>query len=257
MIRVRVIHFVIDKKFTNFVFMKNSEIISRVANGLRAITKDDHISQRYILNVAEAKARFLMTNQMHFSDLIKITSLHKTISCVKMVPIESKRCGVLEFANCNNLMRSEKKLDKIAEAKYGSLILYGITVSGEIIKPTTLRAYSNRKNRSFAGADNTKVFYMSDGYVYLPDSEIELIDLVVIGFSDKDIKEMSSCDDDIKDKSKSSECESVLDQEFGCPEKLLDLAVREAINEIASTWRQIQPDENPNMDANLRTKTTV
>lgn len=235
--------------------MKNSEIISRVVNGVRGTTKDDHISQRYILNVAEAKARFLMTNSMHFSELIKITSLHKTIRCIKLKPVETKKCGILEFANCKNLMRSVNKLDKLIEAKYGSLILYGITVTGEIIRPTTLSAYSNKGQRSFASADTTKSFYISDGYVYLPDSEIELIDLVVIGFSDKDINSMSSCDDDKKPEDR-AECESVLDQEFGCPDKLLDLAVKETINEIVSTWRQIQEDENPNMDSNIRSKTT-
>lgn len=235
--------------------MKNSEVISRVANGLRTITKDDHISQRYILNVAQTKARFLMTNSIHYSELIKITSLHKTIRCVKLKPVESKKCGILEFANCKNLMRSINRLDKLMEAKYGSLVLYGVTMGGEIIRPTTLRMYDNRSKRSFASADDSKLLYMMDGYLYLPDSEIEVIDLVVIGFSDKDINSMSSCDDDVKP-GEGSECESVLDQEFGCPEKLLDLAIRETINEIAATWRQVQEDENPNMDSNIRSKTT-
>lgn len=233
--------------------MTNREVISKITNSLRAVNKDDRIPQRYILSTAKTKARSAMANRIHFTDLIGIESLYRTISCMKMIPDDVVRCNVVEFRRCEKLMRSAKKLPELFDGKYGALIIMVTTVDGLIkFKPTNPKRYLMRKNRINAGNFKENFYYIHNGYLYLPDSEYEAISLVVIGFDDDEIAELSDCGD--KDKTKG--CKSELDKDFICPDKLLDLVISSALQEILGSWRQITPDENPNSDANIRSSTT-
>jgi hypothetical protein len=53
------------------------------------------------------------------------------------------------------------------------------------------------------------------------------------------------------------ECKSVWDQEFICPDRFLDLVIKDTLSEIASIYRTSIEDANPNLDINQKSQTQV
>ena len=226
--------------------MKNSEVISRVVNAVRGITKDEHISKRYVLNVLQTKARLSMLSRLATNELLKVDGLVSTIKCLKLTPIPKFKCDILEFKLCNSLMRSEKKLPEIMGGKHGLLILSVSSVNGEhTFTYTSPSKYKNDKNRSFSKFIKNGVFYVEDGYLYIPDSEVEAVNVTLIGLNKSELDELSECGE-------KTGCISVYDAEFICPDKLIDLVITDAINEILTSWKRIPIDENPNLNENIK-----
>ncbi len=91
-------------------------------------------------------------------------------------------------------------------------------------------------------------YYIKDGYLYLPDSKNELVDLSMIVLDKDEAEKVSEC-------SPSNNCKSKLDSEFVCPDRFLDVVVRDTIQEVGSFYRTSVKDENPNMDENQKTQT--
>ena len=86
--------------------------------------------------------------------------------------------------------------------------------------------------------------------MYLPDSEVELVNIVLLPVSLDEVDEASGC----KDKDCDG-CKEGWDYEFNCPDKLLEIVVQETLKEVASFYKAVQIDENPNMDEHQKTQT--
>lgn len=232
--------------------MTNKEVVSRIRNSVKATTKDDHISSRYILSIARAKARTAMTSAMHLYELMRLDHLFKTVRCIEMVKQDVIDCGVVELKRCKKLMRSKKKFPGLFTAKYGALIRNVMTIDGSTsFDPVTKTTLTFNSKRSHYNIVKQNLYYISDGYLYLPDSEIEMIDLEVMGFSESEVAAMSGC----KDEADQSKCISPLDDTFICPDKFIDTVITTSTQEIVGTWKSIPTDENPNMDSNIKSST--
>lgn len=226
--------------------MKNSEAISRVVNALRALNRDEHISKRYVLNVLRTKAKLLMLNNMHTHELLKNDNLVREIRCFALKPDDVVRCNVVEFRRCRSVMKSVKKLPEMLGGKYGSFVIGVESIDGEhTFSPTTLTRYRLQKDRLHAKYVTDGSFYVRDGYLYIPDSEVEAVNILLIGIGEEEIQGLSDC----KEESGKVACKSAYEYEFVCPDKLIDLAIKGAIEEIVATWRAILPDENPNLNS--------
>lgn len=228
----------------------NGEIISRISNGLRAISKDAQISGRYIIGIAKTKAKFLMAQKLDDGSLFKEDSIITTITCFPMKRIKSKDCGIVEFRLCDHIMKSCHEIPEGIFGKNGMSILSVINIDGSnIYRYITPRIYSDLKKRKYR-TGKARYFYIKDGYLYLPDSDNELVDIEMITLDKDEAENVSECSDS------KGRCTSKLDSEFVCPDKLLDVVIRDTIQEIATFYRTSQPDENPNMDEYQKTKTT-
>ena len=84
-------------------------------------------------------------------------------------------------------------------------------------------------------------YYIQDGYLYIPDSEVEAVTITYIPFDESGISSVS-CDN-------SNNCKSIWDLQFIVPDKLSEQVIQETINEV-STLRKVQSDENPNLNKN-------
>jgi hypothetical protein len=231
----------------------NGEIISRVANGLKALVKDSHISGRYIINIAQTKAKFLMSQKLDEMTLNKEDSLIKTIPCFRLERVKSKDCGIVEFRLCDQLMRSCKELPELLSGKNGPSVLSVLSVDGSVsYRYITPRAYADLKRRKYKKKGGHGYFYIQDKHLYLVDSLNELVDLEVIPLDKDEADVASDCTDssDIE-----SGCASKLDSDFVCPDRFLDLVIKDTIAEIGNFYRTSVEDENPNLDENQKTKT--
>ena len=222
--------------------MTNAEIVSRIRNGLNSISKDDRISRRYILHVAKQKATFLISQKLNDRSLFREDNLYKTVDCFEMESVDVVRCEILEFRRCKSIMKSKCKLPKLIYSRYGGSLKEVITADGEKeFKPITPSQYRRDKNR-VEGSDYI-YYYVKDGYLYLLDTEIELVSLYLISMELDSVEDGCCCNDN------SEECKSLWDYEFNVPDKLEEAIVGEAIKEVAMS-KQIPRDENPNSNNN-------
>jgi hypothetical protein len=218
--------------------MSNSEVVSRILNGLKSLNKDNRISKRYILKVAQEKAKFLLSQKSGSAELYREDNVYTTLKCLELEKVDIIKCGIIEFRSCKQLMKSKKKLPELIYSKLGSSVKQAISLDGMIeLKPTTPTQY--RLNRQRKTSNNTLYFYVQDGYLYIPDSEVESLELVLIAQDLYDLNECSSC--------KSKDCKSAWEYEFICSDKLLETVIQETIKEVSIT-KQIQADQNPNLN---------
>lgn len=231
--------------------MTNKELVSRVVNNLRALNKDQHISRRFILRTAKDKAKFYIAQKLHDRSLYREENLYKTIKCFQLKRDDVVKCDIVEFRRCSNLMKSVKKLPETIFTRFGASIVSVTSVGGEIeFTPTTTQKYALQKNRQFALLIKPTNYYIHDGYLYLPDSEVELVNIVLLPVSLDEVDDASGC----KEKDCDS-CKEGWEYEFNCPDKLLEIVVQETLKEIASFYKAVPVDENPNMDENQKTQT--
>lgn len=233
------------KIFTNFVNLNrtkvtNSEFTSRVINGLNALSKDDRISRRYILHVGKQKSMFYISQKLNDRSLFREDNIYKTLDCFELERIEAVKCDIIEFRKCNSIMKSKKKLPKLIYSRYGSTLKEVTTVDEEKeFKPTTPSQYRRDKNR-VSGTDYIN-YYVKDGYLYLIDTEIEIVNLYLLTLDLDDIDNVSACS--------TPGCKSLWDYEFIVPDKLEELIIAETVKEVAMK-KQIPADENPNLNNN-------
>ena len=230
--------------------MLNSEITSRISSTLKSNSKDGRLSRRLILSVAESKAKFLISQKLNDKSLFREDNLFKNLNCFALKADNIISCDVIAFRRCKSLMKSKKKLPKLLYSKFGNSILSITTIDGSVdFLPITLTSYNLLKDRPSAKFVKQNYYYINDGYLYLPDSEIKAVNILLLTLESEKIDELSECSD--------TECKSVWDYDFVCSDKILEVVIQETLNEILGSNKKIPEDTNPNMDENQRGKTTV
>ncbi len=219
----------------------NGEFVSRVVQGLKALSKDGRISKRYVLFTGRDKANFLMSQKLDEMTLFREEGIITDIPCFEMQSIDAIYCDIFEFKTCNNLMKSVCKLPSGIFGKNGSGVVSVSNVdNSEFYTYQDPRSFASTLKRKYV-KKNKKVFYTDGEYLYLPDSNTELVNVSMIATDLAKIDDLSSCKE-------SDSCESVWDTSFVCPDRFFDLVVKDTINEVASVWRTSVKDENPNLD---------
>jgi hypothetical protein len=211
----------------------NLEVVSRVQSALNAISKDNRIPRRYILQVLRDSATMLISQKLGDRSLYKDTNPYTTISCFEMEEFDVVKCDIVEFKRCKSLMRSKNKLPKLIDSKYGHSIKEVTSIDDEFeFEPITLAQYRRNKDRKNYGE---KYFYVKDGYLYLPDTDVTRVNLYLITLHNEDIK---SCE-------KNNECKSLWEYEFNAPDKLLDVIINQT-TQIIGIRKNIIRDDNAN-----------
>lgn len=232
--------------------IKNKEFVTRVINDCGAITKDQHISARWILFTGRQIASTYMAQRLGEGLLFKDMNLTTNINCLKMKEVKSVDCCFVEFGLCRTLMRSEEKVPGLLYSRNGSSVVMVSNADNTMVfHPTTLKEYQNSKNRRY-GNTKKNVYYLDDGYIWIPDIHIELINARVITLLRREATALSSCHCEEQE-----QCVSEWDYDFICPDSILEAVVKGVVQEVVSTRIQIPEDANPNMDINQKTQTTV
>lgn len=220
--------------------MLNSEIASRISSTLKTNSKDGKLSRRLILSVATSKAKFLISQKLNDKSLHREQNLYQTIPCVEMVDDNIIKCPIIEFRSCRNLKRSKKRLPELIHSRYGHSLKEVLSLD-ENTSFINIAPAQYRLNKSRSLQVKSKYFYVKDGYLYLPDCDIQSVNLIVLTQDLYELNEMCECKD--------GGCKSAWDYEFICPDKLLEIVIQETIKELSIT-KQIQEDINPNLNPN-------
>jgi len=220
--------------------MNNAELVSRVLNTLKANSKDSRISRRLVLSVAESKAKFLISQKLNDKSLFREQNLYQTVECIEMIDSNIINCPIIEFRSCRKLKRSKKKLPDLIHSRYGHSLKEVVSLDGGFTF-TPITAYQYRQNKSRSLIDKKDYFYVQDGYLYLPDSDVQSVTLYILT---QDLYDLEQCSECSKNK-----CRSAWEFEFICPDKLLEVVIKDTIQELSIT-KQIQEDVNPNLNPN-------
>ncbi len=235
--------------------MTKGEFVSGIINTLKYLTKDDHISRRYVLSIGMMNAKFLLAQKLGDRSLYKNNSLFRTITCF---PLEEKgaiECLGVDIPSCGSIMVSKEKINGLIYSKYGSSIVRVSTVDGgTIFDETSSKAFQTMMKRPFASkvVKNKNYYYEQDGKIYIPNSTIEAVDVVYIPWDDSKVEEQSGCKTCKEEENIG--CKSIWDTEFVCSDELISIVQRETLAQV-SNGRGIPTDENPNMDSNIKSQT--
>lgn len=228
----------------------NNEFVSRVINNLRGLSKDSHISRRFVLRVGIDKSKFLMAQKLDEMTLFKEDGIISSIECFRLKRVTGKSCSIFEFNLCKDIMKSTEKLPEGLFGKNGSGIVSVASVDGEhLYHYITPQDYARLTHRKYK-RDYIRYYYVKDGYLYLPDSTTELVEVRMFTLDKKMTEEACDCADD------KNRCTPIWDYDFVCPDRFLDLVVKDTTQEVGSFFKSIAPDENPNMDENQKSQTT-
>ncbi len=229
--------------------ISNKEFVARVIGGLKLLTKDGHISRRYVLSAGKVFANTLLSQKLDEMTLFREEGIISTLRCFEMEQVENIECCIVEFRHCKSIMKSVNKLPELIFGKNGSSLVAVMTIDGsEVYDPQTPREAKNRKTRRYV-RDNKKFYSISDGHLYTTGDETELLDMMVITPNLWELDEKSSC---CKEENK---CKSYWDYEFVCPDRLLQTVIDKTIGELANVYRTSIEDTNPNLDENSKGKT--
>lgn len=229
----------------------NAEFVSRIANDLKSLSKDGRINRRHVLAIGQDKAKFFINQKLDELTLFREDGIISTIECFELENIPTKKCGIFEFKLCKSLMKSVEKLPEGFFGKNGSGIIEVSKIDGsKVFQPTNTRRYRDITNLKYK-RDTSSYYIIQDGYLYLPDAEIEAVNVQMITLKKWEIEKASTCC------SKRDDCKSYWDYEFVCPDRFYDLVVRDTLTEMASIYRTSIEDTNPNLDPNQPGKTTA
>lgn len=229
--------------------MTKGELVSLVWHDLRALNKDEHLSRRHILNTAQSYAKDYVTKKLTDGTLFKEEKLFSTIKCFELEKDDIVKCDIVEFKRCNNLMKSKEQLPDLISSRFGPAVVSVRSVSGQDFSLTSPSAFSNLKYSKFPNLSRF-LYYVEDNYLYLPDSEFELVDIKILTLDTESVDELSGC-------STCDECESTWDKTFVCPDRHIRDVINATVAELSGTWRRITPDENPDKDSNIRSQKSV
>ena len=225
--------------------MNNGELVSRISNQLRMITKDDYINDRFVLSVAQSIATKFITQKIQRRSLDRDMSMYVEVKCIEFEPENVFKCKYVEFRSCNKLSKSVKKIDELGliYTRYGSSIkeLYSIDRQSTVFTESTL--YQLRTDSEREGSEGASdKFYILDGYIYVP-REITTLSALVLALDQYELDCLCGC--------KEGNCESAWDKEFVCPDSMLEDVISYSIQNILQT-KQIPEDEKPDLNNNSK-----
>lgn len=219
--------------------MTNKEFVARVKGQLNMLNKDSDVNGRLILHTGQNIATSYLAMRLRDRSLYRQDNLFKPITCVEFERVDTFTCGIVEFKSCKLLMRSKKRVPNLIYSRYGASIRDVTSIDNIFqFKQSTLSQY--RRDSARQGFSDYEYYYVKDGYIYIPNSDIEVGEIDVISIDQYELNRISGCDDD---------CSSAWEYEFIITSDLLNQVVKETVQEI-SMRLQIPTDENPNLNSN-------
>lgn len=231
--------------------MTNGELVSRVINNAKAVTKDGHIPKRHVLRIARNKSSFYLQQKLSQKSLFRDTSLVTCIPCFEMEKVSATECSIVSFRRCDNLMKSKNKLPDLISTKFGQSVVSVTSLDGSteflpLVNSSDFKRNKSRPNASFIS--NRSYYYIKEGYLYLPDSTTEVLEVCLITTNPEEVAEISGCEE-------CQTCESVWESEFVATDSILEPVISETLNEVVGIMKRIPEDENPNLDSNIISQT--
>lgn len=219
------------------------EIADRILTTLRQTNKDRFLSKRFVLNIAQEKMKFLLSQKLRDRSLYRESNIYTNINCVEFEEIDTVECDIIEFRMCKSIMKSKGKLPDIIYSRYGDSIRMVTNLDHTIkIGKTTPTDVIRNKHRK--GYVEEPYYYIRDGYLYLINTHLKRGFVELLTLDTKAAEELEcGCNKE--------ECKPALEYEFVGSDKLMEAVIQQTLQELSNSYLQIRPDENPNNNENV------
>lgn len=213
--------------------MTNRELIGRVRSTIKEHNADSVLYNKHIYNLLLTNSALLIKREADKKSIYMMSNIWKTV-CVEMIPVNPIVCKCVKLPIDCTIYRSKEKLPPFFETNFGPLYKSITTIDNSInIDLTTPYQYNLKVKIKY---NKAKYAFIEDGYLYTPNSSYPWLKIVGL-FKE----EGNNCDE-----SKVVKC-SKLDQEFPCPDYLLQPVIEMTLKELGY-FKQINYDhvENKN-----------
>lgn len=219
--------------------MTYREIVSKATNMLKTNNKDENISRRFILSLFRQTATTLISQKLLDRTITQELNLYTNIPCFQFEKVDSKKCNNIEFRRCSTLMKSKCPLPKLVFSRLGASVKEIVSLDGNYRFVFLDKGqYQRNKNRKYSLKDEVYIYLDSDNHLYIPDHEIQTVDLTILTIKPEEIKECSSCGED-------DSCISNWEMELKIPDKLITVLFSEVM-QLLGVSKNIIEDQNPN-----------
>lgn len=224
------------------------DVVSRVQQNFNSADKDMFIPRRLILHVFKSKAEFFLLQKLNEKKLYQNSDIFQWLNCIELEEVPKSQCEIKGFSDCERIMRSKKKLPDILNTDYGYAILSATNINhSKEYEIKSYNYYNKLKNREHFDFFKGKYLYIINNYLYAPDSEKRLVNMLVFSIDER-CEEYSECDKD------GGKCTNYWDKKIRIPRQYYELAFQETLKEL-STRLSIPKDENPDLDSNQKSAT--
>ena len=215
------------------------QIISDIIDDLKAINLDDRLSYRFIKSKFSSEMSYFLRLEAKSREFAKLQNLWKPIHCIELIPVSLGECGFVD--ECSVLMRSKDKIPEAFSTNYG-LLLKILTIDGKSTIPLIANSseYKDYVNRRWF--KNKSVSYIEDGYLYLPDTMLEKVKVLIVPVNPYEVEKANG----------STGCNFALDVEVPYPEYLITLAKRQVLQELSGVTKRVVEDEKGDDNTNKK-----
>lgn len=214
-------------------------IVSELASDVKSFNLDDRISFRYLANKFKDKIAYFLRIESKTREIFKDYSVWVTINCVELEEVASNCCGFID--KCSTLKRTKIKIPKSYSTIYGPIIkIFTVDRSKEFkfIYSGQYKDYITRQYNT-----HKEVFWIEDNYIFVPNSSIDKIIVMLLPDNPIEVEILNGCKDD---------CLSPLDGIITYPDYLITLAKQEALKEISGIYKREIEDEKGDDNTNRK-----
>ena len=217
----------------------NNSIVSKVINSYRLLTKDGHISRRYVLKLLRDVSKNLLSKKLMDRTLALESNLYTKLECLEFEKVEMVKCPIIEFRMCRTLMKSKCKLPDPIFSRLGASITEIVSLDGMYeLKLISAEQYRRNQKRKYSIDGEVYIYLAEDGHLYIPDEEIYSLNVTFMTLFPEEADECSEC--------KKDNCKSGWDYPFIGSDKLDDVVFKEVLQILGSTYKATQEDQNQN-----------
>lgn len=216
--------------------IKLIKLLSELATSIRAVNSDDRISFRYLHSKFNSKLDFYFRLESKTMELFRYVHEWKHIDNIEFIEIPTNTAGY--FNQCHSLKRSKYKIPGYFNSIFGPTFkLFDINGFNEF-KRIDRSLYKDELNRQFKSKQ--PLYWISEGYIYLPDSTIENASGFVLEKIDGTSRDPNN------------KCNLVLQREIIYPDYLIELVKKEMLLELTNGYKRVVEDEKPDENTNQK-----
>ena len=216
------------------------QFIGQVRGTLNSWNLDDYIPNKLIILIGQSYADLFIKQDADNRKLLNSLNNITVYDCFALEDYDFTDCSNLTYQKCKSLKRSVKKLPELYVTNTNFNLIVVTSVDRSVVyTPTNILNYANILNRQFKS--KTKYFWIENGYLIIPDSDIEQV--AIYAYS-KPIGLI-----DTKNK---NNCFNYLDQEFKIPSYLVANVIKYTLQDLANYNKRMIKDENSNLNTNIK-----
>lgn len=217
------------------------ESISRVRNILKAVKEDPFMTDRLIYSIIIKYAKVLIRRQDNENKVIQITSLFRDLTFVELIEVDKITASCAGIRSNCTIMRTKEKVPNMLEGSTGPIIRAVMSLDqSQVLTPTYPTMYTNITNSTNFKYNKTIYYWLSDGYIYIPNVAWEACRIQAL--FDDDIT-FYNCPDN------GSPCDLAQNREIPIPEYLFAEIEQMALKEILTSGSI--PTDGPDDSQNI------